>query len=96
MAKPLPSTKITILDKEYDEDETIELQLQCEKIKVFPIEITYFVNLQKLSLYYNELKELPGEIGNLTNLQNLLLRNNKLKKRIEELQTILPNCQIYM
>jgi Leucine-rich repeat (LRR) protein len=55
------------------------LSLKGKKLKVFPLEILKFTNLQELDLSKNKLDSLPNEIGELKNLQILDVSSNKLE-----------------
>ena len=55
------------------------MSLKGKKLKVFPMEILKFKNLQELDLSKNKLDSLPEQIGLLTNLQVLDVSGNKLE-----------------
>jgi Leucine-rich repeat (LRR) protein len=55
------------------------LSLHGKKLKVFPLEILKFKNLQELDLSKNRLDSLPNEIGELEYLQVLDIASNKLE-----------------
>jgi Leucine-rich repeat (LRR) protein len=55
------------------------LSLKGKKLKVFPLEILKFTNLQELNLSKNKLDSIPNEIGELKNLQILDVSSNKLE-----------------
>ena len=59
-------------------DKVYRLDLSKKKLKVFPMEILKFKNLQELDLGKNKLDSLPEQIGMLTNLQILNVSGNKL------------------
>ncbi len=59
-------------------DKVYRLDLSKKKLKVFPMEILKFKNLQELNLSKNKLDSLPEQIGLLTNLQILNVMGNKL------------------
>ena len=54
------------------------LNLSRKKLKIFPMEILKFKNLQELDLSKNKFDSLPEQIGLLTNLQILNVSGNKL------------------
>jgi len=60
-------------------DKVYRLDLRRNKLKIFPLDILKFKNLQELDLSKNNLKELPEKIGTLTNLQVLNVSGNKLQ-----------------
>lgn len=59
-------------------DKVYRLDLSRKKLKVFPMDILKFKNLQELDLSKNKLDSLPEELGTLTNLQMLNVSGNKL------------------
>ncbi|MBI4929378.1 MAG: leucine-rich repeat domain-containing protein [Bacteroidetes bacterium] len=60
-------------------DKVYRLDLSKKKLKVFPVEILKFKNLQELNISKNKLDSLPEQIGTLTNLQVLNVSGNKLQ-----------------
>ena len=56
------------------------LSLRGKKLKVFPMDILKFKNLQDLDLSKNKLDSLPDDIGELSNLQILDVSSNKLEE----------------
>src|ERR1051326_4464408 len=61
-----------------DPDKVYRLDLSKKKLKIFPLEILKFKNLQELDLSKNKLDSLPEQIGTLTHLQILNVSGNKL------------------
>lgn len=60
-------------------DKVYRLDLSKKKLKVFPLEVLKFKNLQELNLSKNKLDSLPEQIGMLVNLQILNLSGNRLQ-----------------
>ncbi len=56
-----------------------KLSLRDQDLKVFPLELTRFPNLQVLNLSANKIKVVPPVIEEIENLQVLILANNKIK-----------------
>jgi Leucine-rich repeat (LRR) protein len=61
-------------------DKVYRLDLSKKKLKVFPMEILQFKNLQELNLSKNKLDFIPEQIGILTHLQILNLSGNRLQE----------------
>lgn len=59
-------------------DKVYRLNLSKNKLKMFPMEILKFKNLQELDLSKNKLDSLPEQIGLLAHLQILNISGNKL------------------
>ncbi|MFH1004485.1 MAG: leucine-rich repeat domain-containing protein [Bacteroidota bacterium] len=59
-------------------EKVYRLNLRKKKLKIFPVDILKFINLQELNLSKNRLKELPKELGEFSNLQILNVSCNKL------------------
>jgi Leucine-rich repeat (LRR) protein len=72
------TTSVTILDREYNIENTTKYTRKCEGLDIFPDSICNLINLKDLILSENEFTTLPDSIGNLTRLVILKVSLNKL------------------
>jgi hypothetical protein len=56
----------------------MELNLGCNQLEEFPIEIGLLTNLRELFLHNNNIRNIPAQIGNLVHLTTLDLTENQL------------------
>ncbi len=63
----------------------VKLDLRKKKLKVFPVEILQFINLQYLDLSKNSIAEFPVEIAQLKNLQYLAVSKNGLEEIVPQI-----------
>lgn len=63
-----------------DPEKVIKLELRKKKLKVFPMEIFKFPNLQYLDLSKNCIKEIPAEISQLKDLQYFAISKNSVEE----------------
>ena len=76
---------VTILGKNYDINNTTNIDLSGKNLTQFPHEIFRLTNLKSLIISYNKITEIPDKIINFQQLKFLYIRNNQITTISENL-----------
>lgn len=77
-------------------DKVYKLSLREKNLKLFPLEIVDFPNLQYLDLYGNKMGEIPVEIEKCKKLQYLDISYNQLTNLPVEIGTLINLEELYV
>ena len=69
--------------------QVITLDISCKKLENIPKEISYLIQLQKLSCVQNEIREIPIEICYLTQLKGFYCSRNNIKEIPKEIKYLI-------